>query len=65
MTNEDLKYIFMSQIQRRTEKLWFMLIDEHHKEIMRHPTTELDDLVPLLSNFDYNGNNGDMPRFSK
>lgn len=65
MTLDDVKYIFDTQIASGTEKLWFMLVDSDYNLIERHPTKQIDELVTLLDNFMYSGNNGNIPRFSK
>ena len=63
--NNDLEYIFKSQIDEGTDKLCFMLIEDNLQLIHRHPATELAGLLPLLDNFQYKGNDGRIPRFVK
>lgn len=65
MTLEDLKYIFQTQIDEGTDKLYFMLEDEGHKVIERHPVTDIESLLPMLSCFEYRGGVDRMPRFVK
>lgn len=65
MTIDDIRYIFESQIASGEEKLWFMLIDGNYKLVERHPAEKIDDLVFLLDNFIYSGNENNIPRFSK
>jgi hypothetical protein len=65
MTLEDLHYIFEYQIEEGTENLYFMLTDgDGHPLIQRHPSDDLAGLLPMLSHFEYTGNNV-MPRFQK
>jgi hypothetical protein len=68
MTVEDLEHIFRVQIEQsldHTVKLFFMLQDGDHKMIERHPADDLAGLVPMLSHFQYAGNEGNIPRFVK
>ncbi len=66
MTLEDLQYIFDRQIEEGTEKLYFMLVDgAAMPEILRHPSTDLAGLLPMLSSFEYAGAPAGMPRFKK
>jgi hypothetical protein len=67
MTLEDLEYIFANQIAEGTEKLYFMLVDLGNMPIIeRHPTADLEGLLPMLSHFQYAGLSGArMPRFVK
>ena len=65
MTVEDLEHIFQNQIEEGSEKLYFMLKDGDAMPIIeRHPTDDLAGLLPMLSHFQYTGNNV-MPRFQK
>lgn len=65
MTLEDLEYIFDRQISEGTEKLYFMLVDGAAMPIVeRHPAEDLAGLLPILSSFEYAGNEV-MPRFKK
>lgn len=68
MTSEDLQYIFKTQLdqaQTSDTKLFYMLVDRGYKMIDRHPASDLDGLVDMLSAFEYAGNEGGMPRFAK
>jgi len=66
MQLEDLQYIFQSQIQEGTTKLYFMLIDGIHAQIERHPADRLEELIPMLDNFRFEGYKpGNMARFIK
>ena len=65
MTIEDLEYIFKPQIEEGTTKLYFMLIDGDHTEIMRQESNELATLLSLLDNFQYSGSDAGMPRCPK
>jgi hypothetical protein len=71
MIKEDLQYIFKSQIDAGNNAgikdmlMWFMLTDGKHTKIDRHPMDDLDGLLPMLSSFQYTGNEANMPRFSK
>lgn len=65
MRLEDLQYIFEYQIEEGTEKLYFMLIDgDSFPVIERHPAEDLEGLLPMLDNFQYDGRPG-LPRFRK
>ena len=65
MTLEDLEYIFDYQLADGAEKLYFMLIDgDRLPVIQRHPAEDLAGLLPMLSSFEYAGNEV-MPRFKK
>jgi len=63
--NNDLEYIFKSQIDEGTDKLCFMLIEDNLQLIHRHPATELAGLLLLLDNFQYKDTDGRIPRFVK
>jgi hypothetical protein len=68
MTVKDLEHIFRVQIEQslnNTVKLFFMLQDGDHNVIERHPADDLLGLVPMLSHFQYAGNEGNIPRFVK
>ena len=45
MTLEDLKYIFQTQIEEGTDKLYFMLEDDGHRVIERHPAAAHAELL--------------------
>jgi hypothetical protein len=64
MILDDLHYIFKTQIDAGETKLYFMVIDGEHKEVLRHESKHISDLVPMLSSFQYIGCD-QMPRFSK
>jgi hypothetical protein len=65
MTLEDLECIFEYQIADGTEKLYFMLtVGDRWPVIERHPADDLEGLLPMLSGFEYAGNEV-MPRFKK
>ena len=65
MTLEDLQHIFDRQIEDGTEKLYFMLVDgDRLPVVQRHPADDLVGLLPMLSHFQYHGNEL-MPRFRK
>jgi hypothetical protein len=63
MNKADLEYIFKKQLGREP-KLYFMLVDGNHKEVMRHPADKLEELIPMLDSFTYGGLEV-MPRFFK
>jgi len=71
MQLEDLEHIFKSQIEAGASAgvpdmlLWFMLIDGEHQMIDRHAMNDLEGLLPMLSSFQYIGNAGNVPRFTK
>ena len=65
MTLEDLQHIFQKQIAEGTKKLYFMLIDGDAMPVVeRHPAEDLAGLLPMLSHFQYHGDEL-MPRFVK
>lgn len=64
MIKEDLEYIFERQIIAGSENLYFMLIDGDCKRVERHPTDKIEELLPMLSSFDYAGSEV-IPRFVK
>ena len=65
MTLEDLQYIFEYQIEEGTEKLYFMLVDGDRLPVIHlHLAEDLAGLLPMLSSFEYAGNEV-MPRFCK
>ena len=65
MDIKDLEYIFKTQIEEGTEKLYFMLVDGGHKVIERHDANDIESLLPMLDCFQYAGNAARMPRFVK
>jgi hypothetical protein len=66
MTLEDLEYIFDSQIEEGTDRLYFMLVDgDRLPMVERHPAEDLAGLLPMLSSFEYSGSPAGMPRFKK
>jgi hypothetical protein len=64
MLLEDLEYSFKKQIDEGTENLYYMLIEDGRKLIQRHPANKIEELLPLLSAFEYAGTEV-MPRFTK
>lgn len=64
MLLEDLEYVFKKQIDAGEKKLYFMLVDGKHKVVERHPTNKINDLLHMLSAFEYAGTDV-MPRFKK
>jgi len=64
MLKEDLDYIFKKQLNEGTDSLYFMLIDGDHNLIQRHPANKMEELLPMLSAFEYAGAEV-MPRFKK
>ena len=65
MILEDLEYIFKEQLDDGTDNLYYMLIDGERKLIRRHTADKLEELLPLLSAFEYAGTDMIMPRFKK
>lgn len=67
MTLDDLKHIFKTQIDSGIPDvlLWFMLTDGEHNAIERHSSSDLEGLLPMLSSFQYAGNEANVPRFVK
>ena len=64
MIKEDLDYIFKKQIDEGTDSLYFMLIEDGCNLIQRHPANKIEELLPMLSAFEYAGAEV-MPRFTK
>jgi hypothetical protein len=71
MTLEDLQHIFSQQIESAKEanisdtKLYYILVDGEFKMVDRHPMNKLEELLPVLSSFQYVGSSNNMPRFIK
>jgi hypothetical protein len=65
MTLQDLEYIFQPQTAEGTSRLYFMLKDDLHKLIERHPADDLEGLLPMLDSFHYAGAPARVPRFHK
>jgi hypothetical protein len=69
MNIEDLQHIFRAQIEQSlidtNIKLFFMLQDGDYAMIDRHSADDLEGLLPMLSSFQYVGNEGNIPRFVK
>jgi hypothetical protein len=65
MILDDLKHIFQPQINEGTTELYFMLVDNDRKVIERHSASDLESLIPMLDNFQYNGTEARIPRFVK
>ena len=63
MTLEDLEHIFKPQIDEGVDKLYFMLEDDGYTVIERHPVTDMESLLPMLSCFEYRSSAAKMPRF--
>jgi len=68
MTNDDLLYIFGSQIERyrtATNKIVMMLTDEAGSRIHVANVEEIDQLAVLLANFAYDtSDENSIPRFN-
>jgi len=67
MNIDDLKYIFRNEIEGKDKHVYFMLEDaddDYDNTVIQHPAEELEDLVPLLDCFIYEGTD-QMPRFRK
>lgn len=64
MIKEDLEYIFKEQIAAGETRLYFMLIDNGHNVVERHPADKLEELLPMLDCLVYAGSDV-MPRFVK
>lgn len=65
MNIKDLEYIFKTQIEEGTTKLYFMLEDGDYKVVERHDVNDMESLLPMLDCFQFAGNDGIMPRFVK
>lgn len=68
MNLEDLQHIFKPQLEQSQDQnilLFYMLNDGDHMVINRHPATDMESLLPLLSSFEYRGSDANIPRFVK
>jgi len=66
MNIDDLTHIFRPQIQQGTKKLHYMLIEDLHVKIQHHPVDRLEELIPVLKNFQFEGYKpGHIARFVK
>lgn len=71
MTLEDLHYIFSPQIEAAKAAnipdmlVQFMLVDSTYQLIERHSIHKLEELLPMLSSFQYAGSANNTPRFVK
>ena len=52
-------------IGRKNILLFYMLNDGDYMVINRHPATDMESLLPLLSSFEYRGSDANIPRFTK
>ena len=64
MQIEDLEHIFERQIREGTTSLYFMLVDGDSKLVARHDADKIEDLLPCLDCYQYDGDDV-MPRFIK
>lgn len=65
MNLEDLEYIFKKQLNEGTDKLYFMLVDGDYKLVERHYASQMEKLLPMLNSFQYTGQDGNIPKFTK
>jgi hypothetical protein len=66
MNISDLEYIFKPQVEEGTGNLYFILIESTHKLIQRHAADKLEELLQLLSHFQYAGlSSNQIPQFTK
>ena len=64
MQIEDLEHIFENQLNNESS-LYFMIQDGDFNLVERHPSDNLETLLPMLSHFNYAGSAANMPRFTK
>jgi len=68
MNIKDLQHIFKQQLESITSSqgmLYYMLIDDNHTIIDRHPSNDLENLLTTLDNFHYDSSKNGIPRFVK
>lgn len=68
MTLEDLKHIFWPQMVHDPNdviKLFFMVQDGEVATVLRHLSTDLEGLIPMLDSYEYQGTQSGIPRFVK
>lgn len=71
MTLEDLKHIFSPQIEAAKAanipdiNLYYILVEGEFKMVDRHPMNTIEELLPVLSSFQYVDSSNNMPRFIK
>lgn len=68
MNIEDLKHIFQPQMAHDPNgvvKLFFILQDGDVGTVLRHLSTDLEGLIPMLEGYEYQATRSGMPRFVK
>lgn len=66
MNTTDLQHIFKKQLADKEPALYFLVVEDDHIQVLRHPADDLDGLVLVLDNFIFcNLPQDPMPRFAK
>lgn len=68
MNIEDLEYIFQPQTVHDPEgavKLFYIIQDGEVATVLRHLSTDLPGLLPMLAGLQYHGTQNSIPRFVK
>lgn len=68
MNVEDLKHIFQPQTAHDPDgvvKLFFMVQEGETATVLRHLSTDLEGLIPMLDSYEYQGTINSIPRFVK
>ena len=68
MNIEDLEHIFHPQMEHDLDgvvKLFYMVQDGEVGTVLRHLSTDLEGLVPMLDSYEYQGTRSGIPRFVK
>lgn len=68
MNIQDLEHIFEPQWAHDPTgvvKLFFILQDGEVASVERHPSTDLEGLLPMLDSYEYRGSPNSIPRFAK
>lgn len=68
MNIEDLEHIFQPQMAHDPDgvvKLFYMVQDGEVGTVLRHLSTDLEGLLPMLDSYEYQGTRSGIPRFVK
>lgn len=68
MNIQDLEHIFEPQMAHDPAgviKLFFMVQDGETATVLRHLSTDLEGLLPMLAGYEYQGIRNSIPRFAK
>lgn len=68
MNIQYLEHIFEPQTAHDPDgvvKLFFIVRDGETATVLRHPSTDLEGLLPMLASYEYQGTRNSIPRFAK